>query len=423
MSFVFVFRTGPDIDHMSPLAWKLLDTGEEVHAVMSPGYDATGDHRIDLLRRYPAFHLHECPPQAGRIGRARSMLRATLPAALFRLARSRASLVAVEWGYGLPAGYERLRSPAGAYAVLRSLVGSFVRARSNTARQLRYSYVVAARLLGIPTVCLPHGLSIKLDMAANAEIQELLRSGPIKWQDRNRFAAFVFNTEHHRQWSLANASADPEVMQTWGSARWSPEWFEKSRELAPPFTWPEQSDRLKVVFMVPKWPNRVHAEEAIELFRRLAEMDEISLALMGHPRKKQGGSGPLREAEGVDWSRLHDISGANSVAVIDAADVVIDVGSSIGIEVVMQHKVLINPTYIHELKTLFDSVEGAAVVAHSADEVTDYLRRHAAGNPHSVPADSYEELLRIAVYGNRPQPYNVLEEYLERVSTLASSAH
>ena len=420
MSYLFVFRTGPDIDHMTPLVWKLLEEGEDVEIVLSPGYDVTGDHRIELLQGYPRLRLHHPPSGSGLIGRVRSAVRSTLPAALLRLSRGDAQLVAVEWGYGLPIGYDRLRSPAGAVALIRSLGRSFVKAWTETAAQLRASYVVAARMLRIPTVCLPHGLSVKLDMASETEIQELLEAGPLEWQDRNRFTAFVFNTEHHRQWSLANANGDPDVMQTWGSIRWSPEWFEKSRELAPPFSWPEDTDRLKVIYMAPRWPNMVHADRAIELARRLSEMDEISLALLGHPRKQSGGTGPLLAAEGIDWSRVHDISGTNSVAAIDAADVVIDVGSSIGIEVVMQDKVLINPTYIHELKTLFDSIEDAAVVAHSADDVVDYLRRHADGHPHLPSAEAVDQLMREAVYGSREAPFDVLGEYSSRIRSLTT---
>jgi len=420
VSYLFVFRTGPDIDHMSPLAWKLLEEGEDVEIVLSPGYDVAGDHRIDLLRSYPRLTLHHAPSGTGLPGRISAAVRSTLPAALLRLWRGDAKVVAVEWGYGLPTGYDRLKSPAGAVALVRSLGRSLVKAWTETAAQMRASYVVAARMLRIPTVCLPHGLSVKLDMASETEIQDLLRAGPLEWQDRNRFTAFVFNTEHHRQWSLENANGDPAVMQTWGSVRWSPEWFEKSRELAPPFSWPEDTDRLKVIYMAPRWPNMVHADLAIDLARRLSRMDEISLALLGHPRAKSGSTGPMHAAGGIDWAHTHDISGTNSVSAIGSADVVIDAGSSIGIEVVMQDKVLINPAYIHELKTLFDSIEDAAVVAHSADDIVGYLRDHAGGRPHRPSTQAVDQLMREAVYGSREAPFDVLGEYSSRVRSLTT---
>ena len=209
-------------------------------------------------------------------------------------------------------------------------------------------------------------------------------------------------------------------MQTWGSLRWAPEWFELNRRIAPAFEWPEETHGVKVVYMVPKWRNRVHAEEAVDLLRRLQELDFVSLAVMGHPRRKDSSSDPLRCGSDIDWERIHDVTGVNSVSVIGACDVVIDVGSSIGIEVVMQGKVLVNPTYVHELETLFDTIEGTSVVAHSADEVLDYLRAHAAGAPHRVPEASLEELMRQTVYGSRAAPFDVLEEYGSNVRTLTT---
>jgi hypothetical protein len=176
------------------------------------------------------------------------------------------------------------------------------------------------------------------------------------------------------------------------------------------------------VFMVPKWQNRIHVEEAVNLVRRLQELDCVSLALMGHPRRGAQSFGPLLTDPVIDWDRIHDVTGASSVSLIRACDVVIDVGSSIGIEVVMQGKVLVNPAYIHEVETLFDTIEGTAVVAKSADQVLDYLRAHDAGAPHRVPEDALEELMRQTVYGSREAPFDVLEEYGSRVRALSTGA-
>ncbi|MGI8874025.1 MAG: hypothetical protein ACR2KP_06810, partial [Egibacteraceae bacterium] len=110
----------------------------------------------------------------------------------------------------------------------------------------------------------------------------------------------------------------------------------------------------------------------------------------------------------------------NSVSIIREADVVIDVGSSIGIEVVMQDKVLVNPAYLHEIQTLFDTVPGSCVVAAGPDEVLDYLRAHARGERHRTSDVAREELLRHAVYGSQEKPYDVVGLYAQRVRALAA---
>lgn len=419
MSYLFVFRASPDIDHMAPLAWRLLEDGEEVHVVLSRGYDPRSDHRLELLGRYPKFRLHETWPASGSA--LKGYLRSTLPYALVLLKRSGARLVAVEWGYGLRAAYERPRSLSGAIAAARSLARSLVKAREPT--QVRSNYLVAARLLGLATVSLPHGVTVTYE-APNEQLLGLLERDELDWSNRNQFDAFVFNTEHHRQWYVEHAKVDPHVMQTWGSLRWAPQWFELNMRLAPPFEWPDGEDgRVKVVYMLPKWRNRVHADEVVELVRRLHVLDFVSLAIMGHPRLAgANGSDPLRSAAGIDWSRVHDLDGEPSVSVIRACDVLMTVGSSIALEAVMQDKVLLNPVYTQELSSLFEAIPGSSVVARNPGEVVDYLAAHAGGSPHRMDDATREALMRQAVYGNRGAPFDVLGYYSERVRELAGAA-
>ena len=409
MSYLFLFRAYPDIDHLGPLVWKLLEEGEEVHAVITPGYDPTSDHHLGFLSRYERFHIHE----------AEGWWRGTFGWALTLLASRRVRVVGVEWGHG-PRAAPRF-SPRGLVAIVRRLVASMLKAGRRDPNQMRTNFVLAAWLLGRPLVCLPHGLSIKLEnlIVFGEQAERFEREGQIDWSDRNRFAAYVLNTEHHRRWHLDHAGGDPAVMETWGSLRWAPEWFELNRRMSPPFEWPAwEADRVKVVFMVPKWRNRASPEAACELLRRMQELDFVSLAVKSHPRK-EGAADPLHADPGIDWERIHDVSAVDSVPLIAASDVVIDVGSSIGIECVMQGKVLVNPSHLHGMRTLFDSIEGSCVQADTADEVVDYLRAHAAGDSHEVPEEAHAELLRRAVYGDRDEPFDVIALYAGRIRALA----
>jgi hypothetical protein len=173
--------------------------------------------------------------------------------------------------------------------------------------------------------------------------------------------------------------------------------------------------------MVPKWGNLVNREATLELVRGLIDLEVISLAIKGHPRPEDGSPDPLRTDPSINWGRVHDLTAVDSVAAIAAADVVIDVGSSIGLEAVMQGKVLINPSYIHDFKTLFDEVTGSCVVPRDVDEVTGYLRAHVAGSPHGVGEGAYRELLRHGVYGSREEPFDVIGTYAERLRELAGA--
>ena len=415
MSYVFVFRASPDIDHMAPVAWKLLEEGETVHGVLSSGTRADGDHRIGLLLRYPRFRLHRARP--------------TLPWALFMLRRARASLLAVEWGYGVPAGFDAFPRPAGLRAAARSFVRSLLK-EGRDAQQTRSNFVAAAALLRIPTVCLPHGLNIKLD--PHEEVRTKLGNEELDWEDRNRFAAYVLNTEHHRRWHLDHTRGDAGVLQTWGSVRWAPEWFELNRRLAPAFEWPEPAtDRVRVVFMLPRWKQgpdgliewgpAVRGDRVMELVRRLHALPEVSLAVAAHPRADREVD-PIKNDPSIDTMRVHDVTGTDSVSLIAAADIVIDVGSSIGLEVVLQGKVLLDPSFLFGPKTLFDAIPDACVLAEDVDQAVAYVRAHASGSPRRPSQAALDELMRRAVYGDRPAPFDVLGEYVSRVRELNADA-
>ncbi len=429
MSYLFVFRVGPDIDHITPLAWKLIQEGEEVHAIISPGYDPASDHRLRFLAGFERFHLHEVDRRPrGRSKLARlwadvsTIARGSLPFTLLLLLRHRVRVVGVEWGYGLPAGFGRLRSPTGWAAVARSLARSLVRSARRDPHQPRVNAIVGARLLDRPVVCLPHGLSIKTDTAPNEQLVAAVREGTLDYSDRNHFTAYVLNTEFNRRFYVDQAKLDPQVLQSWGSLRWSPEWFAINRDLVAPWAWPDDDDaRLKVVMMVPKWVNRVDGPAVVELVARLQDLDFVSLALKGHPRGNLGKPDPLRTDPRIRWDALHDVGKVDSVALIGAADVVLDVGSSIGLEVVLQEKLLVNPTYVHEPKTLFDAIPGSCVVAHDADAVVEALEAAAAGRAPQPDADALRELLRRAVYADRPEPFDVLGYYAGRFRELASA--
>jgi hypothetical protein len=417
-SYAFLFRAQPDVDHMSPLAWKLLDQGEEVHALASPGLDADSDAHLGFLASHERFQLDQ--PWRGRGFGA--IVRSTFPYAFWFLRHHRVKLVAVEWGSGPRVTRESPTASKG-LAVLRRLVGSLLAAWRPDPQQVRSNLVLAATLRGIPVVCLPHGVSVKLAgmnvVGPQAELFE--REGTIDWSDRNRFAVCVYDTEDHMRWHLDHGLGDPAVLETWGSLRWSPEWFERNLGLFEEFAWPASPGQLKVVFMAPKWRKRASPEAARELLRGIQELDFVSLAVKGHPRKT-GSLDPLKSGDEIDWSRIQDVSPVDSVPLIAAADVVIDVGSSIGIEVVRQGKVLLNAAFLHELTTVFDVIEGSCVRAESSDEAIAYLRAHAAGSEHRVGEEAMGELMRRCVYAGRPQPFDVGSYYADRVRALAEMA-
>ncbi len=143
-----------------------------------PATTPARDHRFALLAAISTGSTSTSLAARACSGACRTRLRCTVPYALALLVRTRASVVAVEWGYGLPAGYDRLRSRRRrASPCCAAWSGRSLRSGSDS-QQPRHSFVVAARCCGVATVCLPHGLSIKLDGATNEQVAKTARARP-----------------------------------------------------------------------------------------------------------------------------------------------------------------------------------------------------------------------------------------------------
>jgi hypothetical protein len=61
-------------------------------------------------------------------------------------------------------------------------------------------------------------------------------------------------------------------------------------------------------------------------------------------------------------------------------------------------------------------------VADDAAAVLGYLEEHAAGHPFRPGREGLEELMRVAVYGSRDQPFDVIHDYRERLREIARPA-
>ena len=137
----------PDLDHMTPLAWKLLEEGETVHAVVSPELAAPATTGSSCCAAYPRFHLHAAP--AAWAVRARRC-----PTRCALLARQRVRCVGVEWGYG-PAGRVRpaALARAGCWPCCARSVGSLSPASATSTRRARSSWPPRGCWASPPSAC------------------------------------------------------------------------------------------------------------------------------------------------------------------------------------------------------------------------------------------------------------------------------
>ena len=105
---------------------------------------------------------------------------------------------------------------------------------------------------------------------------------------------------------------------------------------------------------------------------------------------------------------------AHAPALLEWADCVINFGSSIGIEALLQGKPLIAPSYLHGT-VRSTRPRGAALAATTDDEILQQLRQIGGGEWQDSTAQGREALFREIIYGGEG-PHDVLESYYGKIT-------
>jgi hypothetical protein len=103
-----------------------------------------------------------------------------------------------------------------------------------------------------------------------------------------------------------------------------------------------------------------------------------------------------------------------SPALIRWADAVVCFGSSIALEACATGTALINPTYMHSNRTVFEEA-GTGFEVESADALMALIRTLAGDGLTSVASKPIEGLMRQMVYGGEA-PFDVLAAYRDVVT-------
>tara|TARA_B100001964_G_C14049539_1_gene516376 strand:- start:173 stop:832 length:660 start_codon:yes stop_codon:yes gene_type:complete len=200
-----------------------------------------------------------------------------------------------------------------------------------------------------------------------------------------------------------------------GSARFYPEWQELYLSLMPDFKSKNYStDKIKVVFMLQQWGYKANKEETLALIDKLSTNENIYLVVKEHTRKGGRLSGTykagFKHARNVEFTMKFPSS-----ALIHWSDVVINMGSSIGIDAILQGKYLINPVYLHGNRTIYEET-GACAIARNHEQVVEEIINYQRNTTR--PGGDYKgntrELIDMVVYGSKGS-HNVLESYCDLI--------
>ena len=277
-------------------------------------------------------------------------------------------------------------------------------------------YFIAAKGIGIKTIAIPHGCNIFI----NSDVTIGYRNQTIKGiqtdpKDRNLFDYYILQNPIRRD-GWIKSGYDPIKTQAWGSTRFYPEWAKINKKICPKFhTDIDCTDKIKVVFMQFQKDYNVHNELVMGALKELSKLKYISLAVKDATREgkafydRNKAAGDLGDAL-IGWygNEVH------SPSLIDWSDCVIVIGGSIGIEVMLQKKNLIYPTYLNSNQTMYEYYNAAHCVS-STDEMINILNNLKRNIEISDPP-GIDNMIREIVYAGEDQ-FNVPLRYYELIKS------
>lgn len=409
MKPVFFLRHFNDIDHISPIMWHCLEQNDEVYAVLlDVTYPAVDDPRIDFLTGYDNFYLEYVD----------SFLDIERASQLFALGRpdgrAPSNPVLKYLRKGLQIGGVARRQVTPTLADLDPSACIFEWGSPH--RTSHREFYQAATALNIPTICVPHGLNIYLNEDITPGRKKAFEQGKQTMKSRNGYDAYVTQSEYDRQ-QEGTLGVDPDIHYVRGSARYYPEWQAINEALYESYDLSvDAMERLKTVFMLPHWGYYVDKESTLQLISELADRDWVHLVVKEHTR---GDCLPQKlDDRLVQQDNTEVIADVSSVSLIKWSDVVINFGSSIGIEALLQDTPHLNPSYLHTNRTIFDET-GASHQPASNEESMDTIQAIHHGEFEPIPEANKRELYRTAIYGGKDE-HDVPEAYRELIAQFAS---
>lgn len=393
MTFAFFLNSYNDIDNIVPVIFEFLERDEQLIIIFGTDYDYKNDYRIKYLKQNYNFKIFDFPAEYKQISirtafRQLKYLLGIYNNYEFFLKDNKISLCIFEWKVYYSSNIQNM-------------------------------FFGAAKNLKIPTIALPHGVSIYTNCVVTERDCELYKkTGKIQQVPFFYEADLYVDPNVQTQKLHICAGGDPSKMEVWGSSRYHSKWAKINLEICPKFTAKKSTEgKIKVVIMLPHWEYNVDVSKVISLINDLADLTWVYSAIKDHTR----GNGGLNDDFRNELNSLPNVEASvsmDSPALIDWSDVVINFGSSIGIEAILQKKILINPSYLHTNHTIFEKTKSAFEPSDNS-EVIEILKKTKSNTIKPISIKNEKYLLKEAVYGGKDE-YDILEYYWKNISTLES---
>ena len=421
--YLFFVRQFNDIDHFTPIVWKMHKDNYPVAIYcINPKYDIQSDYRLRFLQKqgvkidlmYNNFNqqfglLHQimrslfqkCYEIEKRLDskdESKSSILSTVLKDFVQKAGKRIYSLTRRKFYDANWARDFLKQ-SGA----KVLCFDWIRPHKHVVDVL----LKVANEMSIPTLSLPHGVFLYTN-----DFIKIGSRGEIIYEKYHRYDYVVVQNNLFKE-VISKDGIGRDKIHVLGSARYCNEWMEQNRKIIPRKMSPKHNNtgKLKVVFMTTRPQYRIDIKRMVETFDLLSDFGGIEAVIKPHTRT---GS----EAKIYDRVPLSDVSELSSVELCEWADVVIVIASSIIIEALARNKPALYLKYLHENITEYEEL-GACWIIHDENELKDallFLQENRTKLPYAD--ENVNRFFSEIIYGGRDER-DVLKDYEEFITNCA----
>jgi len=346
MKILIVNRDYNDIDHISPIAYKLKKFNYEVSILIAnESIDYENDYRLSFLAKEGVNIITLKQFQSFNI---KFLLLKTIKKIRYRYKTYWYRRICNSILERLSANIARVNIANEISSLFKPDVMLFdwTNPIGNHLRIIQYLFEYAKNN-NIITFSLPHGLSIYLNcnMINNFQIKK------DNYHPYNNYDYVVSNNVYFSR-CLCKAGVKEEKVLLLGSARFCSEWINIHNKIYPKNNFLLKKNNKKNIVIFPQQSQyKVNIDLQIKMVKALDSIGDYNIYFKFHTRNHNDKYfNTLLKLENVI---LCDNSIVSSF-LIDNADIIIAYGSSIVLEAIYKSKYVLYPKFLHKNKTIFD---------------------------------------------------------------------
>lgn len=350
MKALFFLRHYNDIDHITPVISKWIESNHVCDIILIGNPKFRNDYRIQYLSKLGGVrvaHIRELLPAVEYVGwRLQTLLMS------HSLRRSLMGPFVATLSSIFDAGKRKLIWKSTAHRLLRHsfvnldkgvVVFDWITRNSPVCLEWVETVVSMAHAMGLRAVSLPHGDS--------PHASQLIRHGEWSLQPDTLYSAgrifdklVVPNEFCAKRFRPFMSEQSLAVL---GSPRYCDEWLAKLEELLPPVPLASSGNKLKIVMFLRKDDFTIFWEEVGEVVRMIAAFPGMALVIKPHTR----GGWKQSLTKNASLRRLPNVSIAgdhiHSIHLMNWADVIIDLATSVVFEAIKAKKPVLAADYLH----------------------------------------------------------------------------